>query len=70
MKVEIFDDYKKVVPEEGCVLTEYKEGDEVYTYCKSMYTPLSTDLSKLRDITLEEHHILEEKFKNKEDILH
>lgn len=69
MKIELFEKYKKVTADDGYVLTEYKDGDEGYVYCKTMFIALDADISNYREITLEEHQYLEEKF-YKEDYLH
>lgn len=63
MKVEIKAKFQIVTPEEGFVLTNYKEGDDILTYSsfKSCYCPLDCDHSHIREITVAEDAILMEK---------
>lgn len=63
MKVEIKPKFQIVTPEEGFVLTNYKEGDDILTYSsfKSCYCPLDCDHSHIREITVAEDAILMEK---------
>ena len=53
MKTEQFDNYIKITADEGYVITNYKEGDDILTYssCRIMYTPKTAFLGDLRDIT-------------------
>lgn len=53
MKTETTDKYIKVIAEDGCYLTSYKEGDDILTYssCRVMYAPKTAFLGDLRDIT-------------------
>lgn len=69
MKIEVTEKYKKVIADEGYVITSYKEGDESYASCHTMYAPLDADLSPYYEITIEEDEKMEEKF-NKENIIH
>lgn len=69
MKIETYEKYKKVIADDGHVITAYKDGDESYTYCITMIMPLNADVSPYREITIEEHNRLEEKY-NKINILH
>ena len=52
MKTEQFDNYIKITADDGCVITSYKEGDDILTYtsCKIMYAPKTAFLGDLRDI--------------------
>jgi hypothetical protein len=63
MKVEIKAKFQIVTPEEGFVLTNYKEGDDILTYSsfKSCYCPLDCDLKHISEISIEEDAILMEK---------
>lgn len=56
MKVEIKPKFQIVTPEEGFVLTNYKDGDDILTYSSFMscYCPLDCDHSHIREITVEE----------------
>lgn len=60
MKVEIKPKFQIVTPEEGFVLTNYKEGDDILTYnsFKSCYCPLDCDLKHLSEISIEEDAVL------------
>ena len=60
MKVEIKAKFQIVTPEEGFVLTNYKEGDGILTYSsfKSCYCPLDCDHSHIREITVAEDAVL------------
>ncbi len=53
MKTEQFDKYIKITADEGYVITNYKEGDDILTYssCRIMYAPKTAFLGDLRDIT-------------------
>ena len=69
MKTEQFDNYIKITADEGYVITNYKEGDDILTYssCRIMYAPKTAFLGDLRDITNEmdakynEERIIKEK---------
>ena len=69
MKTEQFDNYIKITADEGYVITNYKEGDDILTYssCRIMYAPKTAFLGDLRDITDEmdakynEERIIKEK---------
>jgi hypothetical protein len=60
MKVEIKAKFQIVTPEDGFVLTNYKEGDDIRTYSsfKSCYCPLDCDHSHIREITVAEDAVL------------
>ena len=52
MKTEQFDNYIKITADEGYVITNYKEGDDILSYssCRVMYAPKTAFLGDLRDI--------------------
>ena len=60
MKVEIKAKFQIVTPEDGFVLTNYKEGDDIRSYdsFKSCYCPLDCDHSHIREITVAEDAVL------------
>ena len=60
MKVEIKPKFQIVTPEEGYILTNYKEGDDILDYSSFMscYCPLDCDHSHIREITVEEDSVL------------
>lgn len=62
MKIEKTDKYIKIVAEDGHYLTSYKEGDNIWEYTSSriIFTPLTADISTLRDITVEDNNKYEE----------
>ena len=55
MKTEQFDNYIKITADDGCVITSYKEGDDILTYssCRIMYASKTAFLGDLRDISVE-----------------
>ena len=55
MKTEQFDNYIKITTDEGYVITNFKEGDDILTYssCRVMYAPKTAFLGDLRDINEE-----------------
>ena len=55
MKTETKEKYKVIRAEEGYVLTNYKEGDNILNYSsfKECICPLSCDLKHLNEITIE-----------------
>lgn len=57
MRIETNDKFKKITPEEGFVLTSFKDGDDIlkYTSAKVIYAPLNADLEDLREISVEEN---------------
>lgn len=62
MKIEIKEKYKVVSPEEGYVLTNYKEGMDIkgYNSFKECICPLDCDLTHLREISLEQDRVYKE----------
>jgi hypothetical protein len=61
MKTEIKNGMQISTAEVGYVMTDWKEGDDIlsFSYSKMMYSPLTTDLSRYREITDEEAAELE-----------
>jgi hypothetical protein len=59
MEITTYDTYRKIVPSEGMVLTDWKEGDDIlnYSFAMVMYCPLDC-IKEHREITEEEHNIL------------
>lgn len=60
MKVDIKPKFQIVTPDDGYVLTNYKDGDDIrgYDSFKSCYCPLDCDHSHIREITVAEDAIL------------
>lgn len=60
MKVEIKPKFQIVTPEDGFVLTNYKDGDNILSYDSYMscYCPLGCDHSHIREITVAEDAVL------------
>lgn len=56
MKIEKLEKFIKVEPEEGMVLTTFKEGDNIldYTSATKMFAPHSINLDEYREISIEE----------------
>lgn len=56
MIIEVKERYKVIRPEEGYVLTNYKEGDDIKQYAafSECICPLSCSTDHLREITKEE----------------
>ena len=56
MTIEQKATYRIIKADDGMVLTERKDGDNIlkYTYAKKQYSPLTYDITKLREITQEE----------------
>lgn len=52
-----------ITSDEGMVLTEWKEGDDIMEYSgtERQFSPLDYDLTKLREITVAEHTELMER---------
>lgn len=57
MTIEYKEHYIIISADEGMVLTEWQEGDDIldYSYAIKQYTPLNYDINKLREISLEEN---------------
>lgn len=56
MTIEQKATYQIIKADDGMVLTEWQDGDDIltYTYSVKRYSPLTYDISKLREITQEE----------------
>ena len=56
MTIETKATYQIIKPDDGMVLTEWKDGDNIlnYAYASKQYSPLTYDITKLREITQEE----------------
>ena len=69
MIIETKATYQIIKADDGMVLTEWKDGDNIlnYSYSTKQYSPLTYDITKLREITQEESNKLakeqEEKLK-------
>ena len=73
MTIETKTTYQIIKADDGMVLTEWKDGDNIlnYTYASKQYSPLTYDITKLREITQEERDKLskekEEKIKESKE---
>lgn len=56
MTIETKATYQIIKADDGMVLTEWKDGDNIlnYSYATKQYSPLTYDITKLREITQEE----------------
>lgn len=56
MTIEQKATYQIIKADDGMVLTEWKDGDNIlnYAYATKQYSPLTYDITKLREITQEE----------------
>ena len=56
MTIETKATYQIIKADDGMVLTEWQNGDDIlnYTYATKQYSPLTYDITKLREITQEE----------------
>ena len=56
MTIENKSTYQIIKADDGMVLTEWKDGDNIlnYAYASKQYSPLTYDITKLREITQEE----------------
>lgn len=61
MNVENLENYIKITADDGMVITEWKEEDNItgFTYCRQMFAPLNTDVKQLREITEDEKNRIE-----------
>ena len=72
MTIEQKASYQIIKADDGMVLTEWQNGDDIlnYAYATKQYSPLTYDITKLREITQEESDRLvkeqEEKIKEAE----
>ena len=67
MTIETKATYQIIKADDGMVLTEWKDGDNIlnYTYASKQYSPLTYDITKLREITQEESDKLSKKREEK-----
>ena len=74
MTIETKATYQIINADDGMVLTEWKDGDNIlnYAYASKQYSPLTYDITKLREITQEESDKLvkeqEEKIKELKEL--
>ena len=74
MTIETKATYQIIKADDGMVLTEWKDGDNIlnYAYASKQYSPLTYDITKLREITQEESDKLsrerEEKIKELKEL--
>ena len=74
MTIETKATYQIIKADDGMVLTEWKDGDNIlnYAYASKQYSPLTYDITKLREITQEESDRLskeqEEKIKELKEL--
>ena len=56
MTIEKKASYQIIKADDGMVLTEWQNGDDIlnYSYATKQYSPLTYDITKLREITQEE----------------
>ena len=56
MTIENKASYQIIKADDGMVLTEWQNGDDIlnYAYSTKQYSPLTYDITKLREITQEE----------------
>ena len=74
MTIETKATYQIIKADDEMVLTEWKDGDDIlnYAYASKQYSPLTYDITKLREITQEESDRLvkeqEEKIKELKEL--
>ena len=74
MTIETKATYQIIKADDGMVLTEWKDGDDIlnYSYSTKQYSPLTYDITKLMEITQEESDKLvkeqEEKIKELKEL--
>ena len=74
MTIETKATYQIIKADDGMVLTEWKDGDNIlnYAYASKQYSPLTYDITKLRELTQEESDRLvkeqEEKIKELKEV--
>ena len=74
MTIENKTTYQIIKADDGMVLTEWQNGDDIlnYAYAAKQYSPLTYDTTKLREITQEESDRLskeqEEKIKELKEV--
>ena len=67
MTIENKATYQIIKADDGMVLTEWQNGDDIlnYSYATKQYSPLTYDITKLREITQEESDRLVKEQKEK-----
>lgn len=67
MTIEQKATYQIIKADDGMVLTEWQDGDNIlnYAYATKQYSPLTYDITKLREITQEESDKLVEEQEEK-----
>ena len=67
MTIETKTTYQIIKADDGMVLTEWQNGDDIlnYSYSTKQYSPLTYDIAKLREITQEESDKLSEEQEEK-----
>ena len=67
MTIENKTTYQIIKADDGMVLTEWKDGDNIlnYSYATKQYSPLNYDIAKLREITQEESDRLVKEYAEK-----
>ena len=67
MTIENKATYQIIKADDGMVLTEWRDGDNIlnYAYATKQYSPLTYDITKLREITQEESDKLVKEQKEK-----
>ena len=67
MTIENKTTYQIIKADDGMVLTEWKDSDNIlnYAYASKQYSPLTYDITKLREITQEESDRLSKEQKEK-----
>ena len=74
MTIETKATYQFIKADDGMVLTEWQNGDDIlnYSYSTKQYSPITYDITKLREITQEESDKLvkeqEEKIKELKEV--
>ena len=74
MTIENKATYQIIKADDGMVLTQWQNGDDIlnYTYASKQYSPLTYDITKLKEITQEESDKLvkeqEEKIKELKEV--
>ena len=74
MTIENKATYQIIKADDGMVLTQWQNGDDIlnYAYASKQYSPLTYDITKLREITQEESNKLvkeqEEKIKELKEL--
>jgi hypothetical protein len=70
MTIETKEKYLIITADEGMVLTEWKEGNDIlhFSFAEKQFSPLNYDIARLREITKEEcHRLLDEQERVQEE---